>query len=90
MRAKVQGRFPFLGKMRKPGDILTEEELSQCSPQVRDALVSQKLIVLDADTQSGDMVNRINALATRLANLEQSLGVTSDQPEVRRSTRKAG
>lgn len=46
LQAHVQGSFPFLGIARKPGDIITAEELAQASTTARDALVSQKLIVL--------------------------------------------
>ena len=76
MRAKVQGRFPFLGKMRSPGDVLTEKELLQTTPQVRDALVSQKLIILDPDT-GGERIaldafgDQLKALTDRVATLEE-------------------
>lgn len=77
MRAKVQGRFLFAGKVRKPGDVLTQEELDKASPTVRDALVAQKMIVLDPDTQ-GERTN-LDGLLARLSALEERVAALEDK-----------
>jgi hypothetical protein len=83
MRAKVQGRFPFLGKMRSPGDFLTEEELAQTTPTVRDALVGQKLIVLDPSEGADDLAS----LAERVTLLEGLVNdlISQSAPKPRRT-----
>lgn len=83
LEAHVQGRFPFLGIMRKPGDVLTADDLAQTTPQMRDALVGQKLIVLQREgtpASEGERYDhamaRIDALQTEVAALKAA----SDQP----------
>lgn len=47
--ATCQSQFLFLGKKRNPGDVITAEELAKASSTARDALVSQKMIVLSEE-----------------------------------------
>lgn len=49
LQAKAQSRFPFLGKMRMPGDIITHEELSKVSTAVRDSLRNQGMVILESE-----------------------------------------
>lgn len=73
IEATVQGRFPFLGKMRVPGDVITADELVGVSKQVIDALASQKLLVLSGDTSAPgphdpQAVSHLNARIDKLAD----------------------
>lgn len=95
MKAKVQGRFPFLGVMRVPGDILTDEEIARTSPQVRDALVSQKLIVLDGSDGNADasLVEEVKALKVTVEGLVetvQALLAQQQRPASRPRAKKVG
>ena len=48
--ATVQRHMPkFLGKPRMTGDLITSEELGQCTQTTIDALVGQKFILLSDD-----------------------------------------
>lgn len=78
IEAIVQGRFPFGGKDRRPGEVITAEELATTSMAVRDALVSQKLIILRGDGAPGqgttnadvaELAARIEAMSERLAEV---------------------
>jgi len=44
-RMKIAG--PFLGKDRKPGDIISDEELSLVTQQTKEALVSQGIMEIE-------------------------------------------
>lgn len=71
LQATVQGHFKFLGKMRKTGDILTAEDLAQTTTNARDALVSQKLIVLSEDGEGGQVSQMPGGFEARLGQMEQ-------------------
>lgn len=54
MTAKVlQGGIQFLGKRRAAGDIITDEELSFTTPQLREALVSMRVMEIEGMTANG-------------------------------------
>lgn len=68
LNAIAQSNFTFLGIARKPGDVISAEELAQTTMSVRDALVSQKAIVLDGVTDShgdGSIAEKIDHLTAR-------------------------
>lgn len=83
MRAKVQTRFPFLGKMRNPGDVLSDEEMAKVSPTVRDALVRERHIILDA---SDNQAARVADLEERVATLEDLINQLLNDKQPKRAS----
>lgn len=76
-QATVQGRFPFKGQDRLPGDVLTADDFAGVSQTVIDALISQRLIAFpkDDDGQSPDyglLLAKYEALSARIERAEQT------------------
>lgn len=104
LEARVESNFPFLGKMRTVGDVITSAELDQTSKTVRDALVSQKLVTLvGAESEkagrkavrqsksdaSGDDLGALHARMDNIeAKLDRALGMLAARPKVKKA-RKA-
>lgn len=76
LTATVQGRFPFAGQMREPGEVLDGETLSKASRQVIDAMVAQKLILIDNGEEGGA---GDPALAGKLAHLQARYDAMNDR-----------
>lgn len=80
--AVAQSRFPAFGRMINPGDRIEPEELGKLSPQVRDAWVSLKYIVLDGSEGGSDsdperfqrLEARVDALHDKVDALLEALG----------------
>lgn len=53
MQATCQSAFQFAGVQRRPGDVLTAEDLALTSRSVIDAMRGQGLILLDGDIPGG-------------------------------------
>ena len=66
LTATVQSRFPFAGVMREPGEVLDGDTLSKASRQVIDAMVAQKLLLID----SGELGGGDPAMGGKLAHLQ--------------------
>jgi hypothetical protein len=47
MAGKMKVAGPFLGKDRKPGDIINDDELGHCTRQTLDALVSNGIMEIE-------------------------------------------
>ncbi|WP_431490970.1 hypothetical protein [Paraburkholderia fungorum] len=53
LEATFQTRVPFLGEMREPGEVVGGEDLAGVSRTVLDALVAQKIILLNDGSAPG-------------------------------------
>lgn len=79
MQATCQSAFQFAGVQRRPGDVLTAEDLALTSRTVIDALRGQGLILLDGDTPAGAqgpdyglLLAKYEALSARIERAEQT------------------
>lgn len=79
MQATCQSAFQFAGVQRRPGDVLTEEDLALTSRSVIDAMRGQGLILLDGDTPAGAqgpdyglLLAKYEALDARIGRMEQT------------------
>lgn len=75
LTATVQSRFPFAGAMRHPGEVLDGDTLAKASRQVVDAMVAQKLILID----SGELGGGDPAMAGKLAHLQARYDALQDR-----------
>ncbi len=53
LEATFQTRVPFLGQMREPGEVVGGDDLANVSRTVLDALVAQKVILLNDSSAPG-------------------------------------
>lgn len=79
MQATCQSAFQFAGVQRRPGDVLTAEDLALTSRSVIDAMRGQGLILLDGDTPAGAqgpdyglLLAKYEALSARIERAEQT------------------
>lgn len=80
MQATCQSAFPFAGIDRRPGDVLTAEDLALTSRTVIDAMRGQGLILLDGDISGGQgqgpdyglLLAKYEALEARIGRMEQT------------------
>lgn len=72
MAAKVLQNIPFLGKDRKAGDIITDDELGLLTVQTRDALISQGIIEVEGFKMAGAPLGMTAADHEALSSLRAS------------------
>lgn len=72
LEATFQTRVPFLGRMREPGEVVGGEDLAGVSRTVLDALVAQKIILLNDSSAPGphdpEAVAHLQARMDKLAD----------------------
>lgn len=80
MQATCQSAFQFAGVQRRPGDVLTAEDLALTSRSVIDAMRGQGLILLDGDIPGGQgqgpdyglLLAKYEALEARIGRAEET------------------